>query len=79
MLLKNYRAIQKATKYFTDGGFSKLIIKDEIINKNNRDYLDLLSQIYDNDLKKWKIWNSFNFLLLKKKKNILLWIFLKID
>ena len=51
MLLKNYRAIQKATKYFTDGGFSKLIIKDEIINKNNGDYIDLLSQIYDNDLK----------------------------
>ena len=72
MLLKNYRGIGKATKYFTDGGFSKLIIKDEIINKNNGDYLDLLSQIYDNNLKNEKFEILLIFIIQEKKEYIAL-------
>ena len=62
--------IGKATKYFDDG--SKLIIKDEIINKNNGDYLDLLSQIYDNNLKNEKFEILLIFIIKEKKEYIAL-------
>ena len=62
--------IGKATKYFNDG--SKLIIKDEIINKNNGDYLDLLSQIYDNNLKNEKFEILLIFIIKEKKEYITL-------
>ena len=62
--------IGKATKYFNDG--SKLIIKDEIINKNNGDYLDLLSQIYDNNLKNEKFEILLIFIIQEKKEYIAL-------
>ena len=39
----------KSTKYFINEGFTKIIT--EIDENKNMDYIDLLSQIYDNDLK----------------------------
>ena len=39
----------KSTTYFTNGGFAKII--KEINENKNIDYIDLLSHIYDNDLK----------------------------
>jgi hypothetical protein len=44
----------RSTKYFIDGGFQKLImekINEEKLKKENKDYVDLLSDVYENDLK----------------------------
>ena len=62
-------AFSKGTKYFTFGGFSKLLInhREEINNKTNEDeYINLLSQIYDNDLKNENL-NSINSPSKKKR------------
>ena len=39
----------KCTKYFTNGGFAKLLTEKN--DNNEKDYIDKLSEIYDNDLK----------------------------
>ncbi len=44
----------KSTKYFIDGGFQNLImeeINENNLKKENKDYVDLLSDVYENDLK----------------------------
>ena len=44
----------KSTTYFLDGGFQNLIMEDideEKLKKENKDYIDLLSETYENDLK----------------------------
>ncbi len=64
------RLFSKGTKYFTFGGFSKLLInhKDEIENKNNEDdYINLLSQTYENDLKEEKFKEPLIFIIKEKK------------
>ena len=49
----------KCTQYFTNGSFAKLIAG---IDKNsNKDYIDELSEIYENDLKKLKFKSLSNF------------------
>ena len=42
----------EGTKYFTYGGFSKLLLEERSRNDSKMDYIDLLSEEYDNDLKK---------------------------
>ena len=40
----------KSTRYFTNGGFSKLLTGIDKINRNGKDSIDILSEIYENDL-----------------------------
>ena len=40
----------KSTRYFTNGGFAKLLTGIDKINKNGKDSIDILSEIYENDL-----------------------------
>ena len=41
----------KGTKYFTNGGFAKLLLLEKNIGKDEKDYIELLSTVYENDLK----------------------------
>ena len=56
----------KCTKYFTAGGFAKLLNEKNIDKKI--DYIDLMSTIYDNDLKGTKFEIPLIFII--KEKNI---------
>ena len=40
----------KSTRYFTNGGFAKLLTGIDEIDKNGKDSIDILSDIYENDL-----------------------------
>jgi len=40
----------KSTRYFTNGGFAKLQTGIDEIDKNDKDSIDILSEIYENDL-----------------------------
>ena len=57
----------KSTKYFTNGGFAKLLTgtyNDN--NNNNKDYIDKLSEIYDNDLKGMEFPDPLIFIIKEK-------------
>ena len=41
----------KGTKYFTNRGFVKLLLSEKNIGKNEEEYIELLSNVYENDLK----------------------------
>ena len=56
----------EGTKYFTYGGFSKLLLEERSINDSKMDYIDLLSQEYDNDLK--TDFNKNLIFIIKDKK-----------
>jgi len=56
----------EGTKYFTYGGFSKLLLGERSRNDSKMDSIDLLSQEYDNDLK--KDFNKKLIFIIKDKK-----------
>ena len=58
----------KCTKYFTARGFAKLL-NDNNIDKNT-DYIDLISEVYDNDLKGAKFEIPLIFIILEKKEYV---------
>jgi len=58
----------KATKYFTFGGFAQLLNRSNITNQ--KDYIDLLSDIYDNDLKNTQFSIPLIFIIKEKKQYI---------
>ena len=53
---KCIKSFALGTRYFINGGFSKLLLGEiddkELEINNNEDYIDLLSKVYKNDLKK---------------------------
>ena len=54
----------KSSKYFIDGGYQNLIMRkidEEQLKFEKKDYIDLLSNAYENDLKGKKIWYSSYF------------------
>ena len=53
----------ECTKYFTSGGFAKLLM----LKKYDKDYIDLLSENYDSDLKDTNFDNPLIFLSKEKK------------
>jgi len=55
----------KSTKYFTNGGFAKLLTGTDNYNKN-KDYIDKLSEIYDNDLKGMEFPDPLIFIIKEK-------------
>ena len=57
----------KSTKYFTYGGFAKLLIDKNYYNPN-KNYIDLLSDIYDNDLNGTKFDIPLIFIIKEKMK-----------
>jgi len=59
----------EATKYFTYGGFSKLLLEKKEDNKNTlKDEVDILSQEYDNDLKNEKFDKKLIFIVENKNE-----------
>ena len=58
----------KCTKYFTAGGFAKLL--NEKDNDKKKDYIDLISEIYDNDLKGTKFEIPLIFIIKEKKEYV---------
>ena len=67
MLLKIiFKILQNRTKYFIDGSFAKLIMGD-IETKKDKNYYQLLSEVYDNDF------NNINFdkplIFINKEEN----------
>jgi len=58
----------KCTKYFTAGGFARLL-NDKNIDKNI-DYIDLLSKIYENDLKGTIFEIPLIFIIMEKKEYV---------
>ena len=46
---ENFKEFVECSKYFTSGGFAKLLMTKNEDNKKN-DYIDLLSEIYEKDL-----------------------------
>ena len=56
----------KCTQYFTNGGFSKLLTG---IDKNDKkDFIDKLSEVYDNDLHNMTFDTPLVFIIKEKKK-----------
>ena len=55
----------KCTQYFTNGGFAKLLTGEE--KNDKKDYIDKLSEIYDNDLQKMKFPSPLIFIIKEKK------------
>ena len=60
------REFAKCTHYFTNGGFSRLLIG--IDNNEKKDYIDKLSEIYDNDLQNMKFESPLIFIIKEKMK-----------
>ena len=56
------------TKYFTAGGFAKLLTEKNF--GKNKDYIDLLSDIYENDLKGTKFEIPLIFVIIEKMKYV---------
>jgi len=57
----------EATKYFTYGGFSKLLLEEKKNNKEtNNDEIDILSKEYDNDLKNENFDKNLIFIVKNK-------------
>ena len=54
----------KCTQYFTNGGFSKLLSGNE--NKEEKDYIDKLSEVYNNDLSSMKFDTPLIFIIKEK-------------
>ena len=55
----------KSTKYFTNGGFARLLTGTDN-NDKNKDYIDKLSEIYDNDLKGMEFPDPLIFIIKEK-------------
>ena len=68
-------SFSKGTQYFTLGAFAKLLTDDnenktsKSNKKDNLKYIDLLSQIYENDLKNQKYKSPLIFTIKTKEKN----------
>ena len=58
----------KCTQYFTLGGYSKLLTGE--IKPESTDYVDILSEIYDNDLKNEVYENPKAFIIKEQMKYI---------
>ena len=58
----------EATKYFTYGGFSKLLLEKEDNKNTLQDEVDILSQEYDNDLKNEKFDKKLIFIVENKNE-----------
>ena len=58
----------EATKYFTYGGFSKLLLEKEDNKNTIKDEVDILSQEYDNDLKNEKFDKKLIFIVENKNE-----------
>ena len=56
----------ESTKYFTNGGFAKLLLDNNEDNEKNN-YIDLMSDIYDSDLKNTKFDIPLIFINKEKK------------
>ena len=56
----------EATKYFTYGGFSKLLLEKKDNKETQKDEVDILSQEYDNDLKNEKFEKKLIFIVKNK-------------
>ena len=56
----------KCTQYFTYGGFAKLLTGETKINKN--DYIDKLSEIYENDLENMDFPSPLVFIIKEEMK-----------
>jgi ABC-type multidrug transport system fused ATPase/permease subunit len=57
----------KCTQYFTNGGFAKLLTGIDGENYNEKkDYIDKLSEIYDNDLKEMEFPDPLIFIIKEK-------------
>ena len=57
----------EATKYFTYGGFSKLLLEKKDNQETQKDEVDILSQEYDNDLKNEKFEKKLIFIVKNKE------------
>jgi len=71
-----------ATKYFTYGGFSKLLLDKEDNLDNNVDEIDILSKVYKNDLEKETFDEKLIFIVKNKDNKFggnLLGIFYELD
>ena len=69
--VKLIKDFAESTKYFINGGFQNLImeeINENELKKENKDYIDLLSDIYENDLKDKKFDIPLIF-IIKEKMN----------
>jgi hypothetical protein len=47
---ENFKEFVECAKYFINGGFGKLLMNKNEDNNNNKDYIELLSEIYEKDL-----------------------------
>ena len=58
--------VGKCARYFTSGAFANLLVNKDIINKINGkiEYIKLLGQIYENDLKDYESDDKFRFPLI---------------
>ena len=66
---QSIRAFAQCTQYFTNGGFSKLLTGIDNNNDNKKqDYLDKLSEIYENDLRDMKF--PYPLIFTNKEKMI---------
>ena len=57
----------KCTKYFTYGGFAKLLTNGNNYDKNSKDYIDILSETYNNDLNNSDFYDPLIFILKNEK------------
>ena len=72
----------KATKYFTYGGFSRLLLDNEDNLDNKNDEIDILSKEYKNDLEKETFDTKLIFIVKNKDNKFggnLLGIFYKLN
>ena len=62
----------KSTKYFTEGGFSKLLTAKE--KNDKKDVIDKLSEVYNNDLRNMEFDAPLVFIIKEKKEYKILYI-----
>ena len=58
----------KSTRYFTNGGFSKLLTGTDNIDREGKDSIDILSDIYENDLAGMTFPDPLIFIIKEKMK-----------
>ena len=66
---KCINSFAEATKYFTYGGFSRLLLDEKKKQDKNMDEIDILSEAYENDLKDEKFDKKLIFIVENKNLN----------